>query len=127
MRELLDSGDTGSPDFDWSRIPFIVPERGPTQESIEDWFAAMNIRPLIYAQVAGHEAIVAMVSLGLGVGFAPELVIQTSGLADRVESPPIPEQPASLPIGFCALSRRRDNSLIRSLWEVAHVSYPGDI
>ncbi len=123
VRDMLDDGDTCDSAFDWSRIPFIVPERGPTQESIEDWFASMDIRPVIYARVAGHEAIVAMVSLGLGVGFAPDLVIQTSGLADRVSSPLVQRQPAPLPIGLCTLARRRENDLISSLWQVAQASY----
>ena len=36
----------------------------------------------------GHEAIVAMVSLGLGIGIAPELVISASGMAASVRRIP---------------------------------------
>ena len=88
---------------DWSAVPFIVPERGLTKRLIDRWFAAQGIRrPRIYAQVAGHEAIVAMVALGLGAGFAPELVIRSGGLADGVELLAPPEPPPELVIGRAA-------------------------
>ncbi len=89
VRDLLLAGDTESEDFDWSAIPFIVPERGITKDLLTDWFRSRSIRPNIYAQVAGHEAIVAMVGLGLGIGVAPELVVDASGMSDKVGFLPV--------------------------------------
>ena len=51
-------------DPDWGSIPLIVPERGVTKDQLDAWLAARGVQPRIYAQVAGHEAIVAMVGLG---------------------------------------------------------------
>ncbi len=123
VRDQLPTGAV-TQSVDWQALPFIVPERGPTQVTIDNWFASQGIQPRIYARVAGHEAIVAMVSLGLGVGFAPELVIATSGLADSVDvlSPPAPLE--ELPIGLCALERRREHGLLRAFWHAAMESYP---
>ena len=44
------------------------------------------MQPTIYAQVAGNEAIVSMVSLGFGVGVVPKIVLDNSPLADRVRA-----------------------------------------
>ena len=36
--------------------------------------------PRIYSQVTGHEAIIALVNLGFGIGFVPRLVLEKSQL-----------------------------------------------
>jgi LysR family positive regulator for ilvC len=109
----------------WERVPFIVPAGGVTKAHIEDWFRAQSLRrPRIYAQVAGHEAIVAMVALGLGVGFAPELVVRAGGLAGEVEAFALRESLPELHIGLAMLRQRRDEAPLRALREVAAGRYP---
>lgn len=124
---MLSGRDTASPEFDWSAVPLIVPERGVTQELLERWFRQRGIRPRIYAQVAGHEAIVAMVGLGLGVGLAPQLVLESSGMAERVRPVPVPDELPPLTVGLCALRERLRNPLVRSLWDVAGQTYRGAV
>lgn len=51
---------------DWNEIPFIVPESGTARDRANTWFKQMKIKPNIYAQIAGHEAIVSLVALGCG-------------------------------------------------------------
>lgn len=109
--------------IDWANVPFIVPERGTTKELLEDWFRRQGIRPRIYAQVAGHEAIVAMVRLGLGVGIAPELVIEASGLGDDVQPVQLEESLPALSIGMASLRQRLGSPLVRALWDVAGQTY----
>jgi LysR family positive regulator for ilvC len=110
----------------WSALPFIVPERGVTKAMIDKWFAAQGSgRPRIYAQVAGHEAIVAMVALGLGVGFAPELVIGASGLGEGVEQLALADPLPELEIGLCVRRRHLEDPPVRALWDVAARTYPG--
>ncbi len=113
----------GAGDPDWANLPLIVPERGTTKELLDEWLRGRGIRPRIYAQVAGHEAIVAMVSLGLGVGIAPQLVIESSGLGEGVEILELEEGLPPLTIGLAALKSRLGSSLVRSLWEVAGQTY----
>jgi LysR family positive regulator for ilvC len=110
-------------DPDWSQLPFILPERGVSRELLDQWFLTLGIQPKVYAQVAGHEAIVAMVSLGLGVGVVPNLVHDGSGMADQVE---IVEGPGGLPsmsVGLCTLKQRLKDPLLSTFWSVAAETY----
>lgn len=64
---------------DWSSIPFILPEHGPSRKRTEQWFHQHRINnPLIYATVSGHEAIVPMVALGCGIALIPSVVVEHS-------------------------------------------------
>jgi LysR family transcriptional regulator, positive regulator for ilvC len=117
-RQVLEQ-DSSAPDFQWGELPFIVPERGVTRDMLDNWFEEQGLRPRIYAQVAGHEAIVAMVGLGLGVGIAPELVVRTSGLADRISPVPVWRSLPALGIGLCALRQSLSDPLVRAFWDVA--------
>lgn len=110
-------------DIDWATVPFIVPERGVTKDLLDEWMARRQLRPRIYAQVAGHEAITAMVALGLGVGVAPALVVEAGGVAERVETLMMDDDLPGLSIGLCAQQQRLQAPLIRSLWEVARQTY----
>lgn len=107
---------SGTKEF-WQQVPFILSETGVARQRIDAWFKAKKITPNIYAQVAGHEAIVSMVSLGFGLGLIPELVLSNSPLADKVT--PVKMQPAFKPfeVGLCVLEKRLKNPLIRAFWE----------
>ncbi len=123
VRQSIVDNDPCLPGFDWSRIPFIVPERGITKDLLDTWFRQRGIRPKVYAQVAGHEAIVAMVGLGLGVGIAPELVIEASGISASVDRFAVTEGLPPLTVGLCSLRQSLASPLVKSLWEVAGQTY----
>lgn len=123
VRDLVQDRDRGDGDIDWDGIPMIVPERGITKEMLDVWLRERGIRPRIYAQVAGHEAIVAMVSLGLGVGIAPQLVIDASGMASRVSLIHVPGGLPPLTVGLCSQKQRLASPLVKSLWDVAGQTY----
>lgn len=101
----------------WQSIPYIVSERGVARERLDNWFRRRRISPRIYAQVAGHEAIVSMVSLGLGVGLVPQIVLENSPLADKVKPHSI--QPSLKPyeVGLCVLTKRLKSPIVRAFWE----------
>ena len=103
----------------WHTVPFILSERGVARERIDAWFKKSKISPNIYAQVAGHEAIVSMVSLGFGVGLIPQIVLENSPLANKVK--PVAEQPSFRPyeVGLCVLEKRLKNPLVKAFWEQA--------
>jgi len=123
VRDMVLAADNDNGEIDWSGIPFIVPERGITKEMLDAWFREQGIRPRIYAQVAGHEAIVAMVSLGLGVGVAPQLVIEASGMAARISQISVPVGLPALTVGLCSLGQRLASPLVKSFWDVAGQTY----
>lgn len=106
----------------WSNIPFIVSESGTARERANAWFKAMKIKPNIYAQVSGHEAIVSMVALGCGVGIAPDVVINNSPVKEKIQRLKVASvKPFKL--GVCCKRSQLDNPLVKALWEVAHDTY----
>jgi LysR family positive regulator for ilvC len=123
VRDTVLAGQRAAGELDWRAIPFIVPERGVTKDMLDNWFRERGIRPRIYAQVAGHEAIVAMVGLGLGVGIAPQLVVEAGGMSDRVSMLSSPRGLPPLTIGICSLRQRLASPLVSSLWDVAEQTY----
>lgn len=110
-------------DMPWGELPFIFSERGVARSRLDHWFRAQGVKPNIYAQVSGNEAIVSMVGLGFGVGLVPELVLVNSPLKDRVRV--LDVQPALMPfaVGVCALAQRLENPQVRAFWECAKSSY----
>ncbi|MCC5861981.1 MAG: HTH-type transcriptional activator IlvY [Gammaproteobacteria bacterium] len=100
----------------WGEVPMILPERGLARQRVEAWFRARGETPRVYAQVAGNEAIVSMVSLGLGVGVVPRIVLDNSPLADQVRV--LPVRPALEPyeVGLFTLRRRLKTPLIAAFW-----------
>ncbi|WP_372759473.1 HTH-type transcriptional activator IlvY [Litorivivens sp.] len=107
------------PQLPWGELPVIMSERGVARVELERWFKLHGIRPNIYAQVSGHEAIASMVALGLGVGVVPELVLANSPIADKVRVLPLADEMKPLAVGVCTLKQRLDNPLIHAFWQVA--------
>lgn len=110
----------------WELIPLIVSERGLARLRVDAWYRSQNLKPNIYAQVSGHEAIVSMVGLGLGVGVVPELVLANSPRRENITV--VDVQPALAPfvVGLCAAAQRLENPLVKAFWETARASYPAD-
>lgn len=100
-------------------LPFIFPETGVTRRAIEQWFLQQRIKPSVYSEVAGHEAIVAMVALGMGVAVVPELVLANSPVMNQVRRLPLDKGLKPLDVGLCCLSRRLSNPLLGAFWQTA--------
>ena len=107
------------PDINWSEVPMVLSESGLARSRVNQWFSARGIRPHIYAQVTGHEAIVSMVALGVGVGVVPELVLQNSPLAGRVRVLAVRPELEPFAIGLCAQTQRLNEPLLQALWHTA--------
>jgi len=111
----------------WAEIPMILSEEGIARERLDSWFNRLGIKPRIYAQVAGHEAIVSMVSLGFGVGVVPKIVLDNSPLADRVVTLDTPSELGVYDVGICVLKKRLKSPLVSAFWgqfEAAHKKPP---
>lgn len=100
----------------WQKVPMILSEAGLSREYADTWFKALGITPRIYAQVAGHEAIVSMVGLGFGVGVVPKIVLDNSPLARRVQVLNVKPELPHYDVGLCVLNRRLKNPMIEALW-----------
>jgi len=103
----------------WGQVPFVMSEFGLARKRLDHWFRSQSIKPNIYAQVAGHEAIVAMVGLGLGVGVVPQLVIENSPLKDKIRKIPVDKKLQPFDVGVCVLNRRLQDPLVNAFWKTA--------
>jgi LysR family positive regulator for ilvC len=102
----------------WDRIPIILSQRGLARQRVDAWFRRKKVRPNIYAQVAGNEAILTMVSLGCGVGIVPRLVVENSPIRNRINL--LAVKPALTPytVGVCGHKRKMNSRLVRAFWEL---------
>lgn len=104
--------------IDWHRTPMILAERGLSRQRADRWFTAKGVQPNIYSQVAGNEAIIAMVGMGCGVGIIPRLVLDKSPLQDQVDILEVSPQLEPFAVGACVLTRNTRNPVVRSFWQI---------
>ncbi|MBQ4831731.1 HTH-type transcriptional activator IlvY [Pseudoalteromonas sp. MMG010] len=106
--------------INFSELEFIVPEQGFARKRTEQWWRKNNINSKIYAQVAGHEAMVSMVSLGLGVAMVPKIVLDNSPLKEKVQVITDYEHPIrGFEVGLAVLKKELNDSAINALWHIA--------
>lgn len=101
----------------WRDVPMILSEEGLARERTDRWFRAIGLRPQIYAQVSGNEAIVSMVSLGFGVGVVPQIVLDNSPLASRIRILDVTPTLAPYDVGLFTLEKRLNEPLVQAFWQ----------
>jgi LysR family positive regulator for ilvC len=103
----------------WPEVPLILPESGLARERVDRWLRRRAIRPNIYAEVSGNEAIIAMVGLQLGVGVVPELVIEKSPVKGKLKV--LEPGPSLEPyeVGIVARRRSLQVPVVRAFWRTA--------
>ncbi len=99
-----------------NQTPMILSEAGLARKRVDRWFKEQSLKPHIYAQVAGNEAIVSMVSLGFGIGVVPEIVLANSPLANTVEILDIKPDLRAYEVGIVTLEKKLKNPLINAFW-----------
>jgi len=104
--------------IDWSNTPMIFPETGLIRTYLEKWFRQKDIRPQIYAQVSGHEAIISLVSLGFGVGVIPELVLEKSMIQTDVKVLNVKPVLPDFRVGLCTKKSKRNQPIIKAFWQI---------
>lgn len=106
-------------EIDWEATPLIIADFGLSRERLDHWFSRHQLTPNIYSQVSGHEAIIALVNLGCGIGLVPRLVLEKSPFLDRIT---VLEGTPDLPpfvIGLATVGKQLSNPRIRALWSLA--------
>ena len=82
--------------------------------------AAARRRPQVYGEVPGSEAILALVSLGCGVGIVPRLVLDESPLRGKLSVLDTDDGGAALGefrVGVCTQRKKLASPLVRALWD----------
>jgi LysR family positive regulator for ilvC len=107
----------------WERVPMVLSETGLSRARADAWFRAAGIKPRVYAEVSGHEAILSMIRLGCGVGIVPRLVRERFSKKSEVRvlevSPPL--EPYI--VGLCAGRRRLEEPVVRAFWDAAKAAF----
>ncbi|MED7820398.1 MULTISPECIES: HTH-type transcriptional activator IlvY [unclassified Francisella] len=65
-------------------IPFIRPSHYIGSSNLDEWFMKQNLKPEIYGDVDGNEAILSLVSSGIGTSIVPEVILKHSHLSKSV-------------------------------------------
>lgn len=102
----------------WEQLPFILPELGPVRQRCDTWFKQMQLKPKIYAQATGHEAITSMVALGLGISILPTAVLTHSPVKDRIGTLVSPVPIAPLLLGCCCKKQKKDDNIIAAFLQL---------
>ncbi|MBI5559526.1 MAG: HTH-type transcriptional activator IlvY [Deltaproteobacteria bacterium] len=114
-KEFMSDG----PSIDWRTTPMIMAERGLGRQRLDSWFKDHDIQPNIYAQVAGNEAIIAMVSLGCGIGVVPRLVLDLSPMRNQVSTMAVSPELAPFRVGVGTFQKNMANSTVQAFWRIA--------
>ncbi len=109
--------------IEWGKVPFVLPESGPAYERVSSWFQEMEINPLVYAKVAGHEAMLSIIALGCGVGAIPEPVIELSPVKNKLQILGAKVMPKPFDLGIICLKKRLKTPQISAFWELVNTSY----
>ncbi|MGO2415252.1 MULTISPECIES: HTH-type transcriptional activator IlvY [Cobetia] len=115
--EGIDETGADETSIDWARVPMILSETGLARERFDVWCHTRGIKPRLYAQVAGNEAIVSMVGLGFGIGVVPQIVLDNSPLADQVRILEVDPPLTPYKVGLCVQEKRLRHPLVRALWD----------
>ncbi|MFZ1625549.1 MAG: HTH-type transcriptional activator IlvY [Gammaproteobacteria bacterium] len=114
---FIASKDHPQPDSkNWATTPMILSESGLARSRLDAWFRARGVQPSIYAQVAGNEAIVSMVSLGFGIGVVPRIVLDNSPLAANIRILNIQPRLKAYEVGLFALKKKLRNPVVNAFW-----------
>ncbi len=123
--ELRNAQFTPDTTADWEGVPMILAAGGIARRRVDAWFSSLGVTPQIYAQVAGNEAIVSMVSLGLGIGVVPKIVLDNSQHAARVRVLDVKPALAPYDLGLFTLQRHLKNPLVDAFWSLLDTD-PGE-
>ena len=103
----------------WDALPVVLPSGGLAREAADRWFKRHRLAPPVYGEVPGSEAILALVSLGCGVGVVPRLVLDKSPLRANVRILPVAggqDDLGEFRVGVATQRRKLTSPLVRAFW-----------
>ena len=104
------------PTIAWSEVPIVLPAIGLARVHAERWFRKKHIRPRVYGEVTGSEAILSLCALGCGVGIVPRLVVDRSPLRAEVRPLAVTPDVGEFHVGLCTPKRKLATPLVAAFW-----------
>ena len=109
VNSMLEKGDKP-----WYELPLILPEKGLARKRLDRFFRGRQIHPDIYAEADGNEAIIALVSLGFGVGIVPSLVRENSPMREYINILEEVNELEPYRVGLCVNRRNSQTPIVRA-------------
>lgn len=104
---------------DIAELPLVAPIGGLERERLDEWLSSRKVVPQIAAEVRGNEGVLAMVSLGSGIGIVPELVLASSPLHQSVQVLEGLTPPRGYQVSLCARAKSLERRIVEVFWNVA--------
>jgi LysR family transcriptional regulator, positive regulator for ilvC len=104
---------------DFQDVPLVAPISGLERRRLTEYLKSRQVTPLIVAEVRGNEGIIAMVSLGAGVGLVPRLVLEASPLRTSVREVKGLRVPRGYEVSLCTKRRNLERRIIQLFWKLA--------
>lgn len=104
---------------DLSQVPLVAPIYGLERRRLTEFCRSKKIHPQVVAEVRGNEGIIAMVSLGAGVGLVPRLVLEASPLRPSVREVKGLRAPRGYAVSLCTRKRDLERRMIQLFWKLA--------
>ncbi len=108
--------DILSGDFDLSTAPMILPNKSLFRKRIDEWFNFKGIKPVVYSEASGNEAIIAMSRLGFGVGIVPKVVVDHTRFTTDVNVVETDMKPFN--VGILIQKRRLNNPVVKAFLSI---------
>ncbi|WP_440053176.1 HTH-type transcriptional activator IlvY [Pseudoalteromonas sp. T1lg65] len=115
LKSTIDKHSQGA--MPWQELSFIMPEHGVLKERIDRFCKHHHFTPKVYAHVSGHEAMVALASLGFGIACVPEIVIIQSPFKNQVQILQLRSE--EIEIGLVTKTKRLYDPVVKALWSTA--------
>lgn len=100
----------------WASVPLILPATGLARALIDRWLGRNSIKPASVTEAVGHEAVLALVASGWGVGIVPDLVASQSSLAGAFTTLRAPSPLPSFDVGVCTHPGHLAMRAVQAFW-----------
>lgn len=102
---------------EWSQVPWVLPAEGLARVLVDQWFRRLRVRPHVAAEAAGHEAVLALVTLGCGIGVVPHLVVEKAPASADLEQLDVEPALPTFDIAVCTLPGNFSRRPVAALWQ----------
>jgi LysR family positive regulator for ilvC len=89
---------------------------------LERWFRKKEIKPNIYAEVSGNEAVFGLISMGLGIGVVSDLFLNNNSQKDKIRILQVKPDLKPYIIVMCTSKRGFQSPLVQAFWNETNIS-----